>query len=316
MPLPPPDRLTFAVMGTGGVGGYFGARLVEAGADVRFVARGRHLEAIQAEGLRIESEAGNVTIRPRIAADPASLGPVDVVLFAVKLYDVEDAGAKIAPLLHPDTIVVALQNGVDSEERLARVIPAHHVMGGVSYIFSAIEKPGVIRHTGRHARILFGELDRRRSARAEALLAALKRGGFDVKLADDIEAEWWIKFIFLASFSGLACLARLPAGPMLREPEAFELLTEAMREAEAVGRAKGVKIPPDAVAQHVERARAFDPRMTPSMLHDLLAGRRLEVPWLSGAVARLGAELGVPTPIHRTAYALLKAHAGGAVRPA
>lgn len=304
--------MKIAVIGAGGVGGYFGARLAAAGSDVAFVARGAHLAAMQERGLAVLSPLGDVYLEKVEAADdPALIGAVDVVLFAVKLYDTESAGARLRPLLGPGTIVVSLQNGIDSEDRLVAIVGRERVVGGIAYISATIEAPGVIRHLNRQAKLAFGELDGRDSPRLEPLLAACRRAGFEAVSSPAIEVAIWEKFIFLAALAAATGGARLPLGPILADADTRALIVDAMREVVAVGRAKGLALD----ASFVDRSLAFmetlPPDMKASLAHDLDRGNRLEIEGLSGAVVRLGAALGVATPVHRTIYALLKLHGGG-----
>lgn len=307
------ERTTrFAVMGAGGVGGYFGARLADAGYPVAVVARGDHLRAIRERGIAVQSPSGDTAFAPTIATDDAgAIGPVDAVLFTVKLYDVEEAAAAIRPLLGAETMVLALQNGVDAAERIARIVGEDRVIGGTTYIFTTIESPGVIRHMGTLARIVFGELDGRASERTDKLLACLRDARIDAELSTDITAELWRKFVILASMSAVTCLARLPYGPIVGDPDALALCETAMREVETVARARNVALAPDVVAQHMAAIAGYGPDVNTSMYRDLAGGRRVEVEHLSGTVARLGEESGVDTPFHRTAYALLKLYADG-----
>lgn len=300
-----------AVMGTGGVGGYFGARLAASGQDVHFIARGPHLAAIRANGLRVKSAAGDIIIKPAQATgDPADIGPVDIVLFAVKLYDTDSAGRMLAPLIGPETGVVDLQNGVDGEDELASIVGREHVVGGVAYISARIEEPGVILHVGKGAKLAFGELDGQRSSRVEALAAACESAGITHEISENIEAALWSKLAMLASMSAISCLTRLPVGEAVREPETADLFRAAMKEVADVAAAKGVTLPDDALAgfKAVTRGGAS---IRPSMLVDLELGKPLELDRLSGAVVRVGAELGVPTPFHSMALALLKPFAKG-----
>ena len=224
-------RTRFAIMGSGAVGGYFGGRLAAAGFDVVFIARGAHLAAIRARGLAIESALGDVRIDPAKATDsPAEVGPVDVVLFATKLWDTESAGAACRPLIGPRTAVISLQNGVEAEARLAAMLGPAHVMGGVAQIAAAIAAPGRIEHTGGFANIIFGEIDGRRTARAEALLAALTEAGIGAALADDIVKAIWEKFVFLVGLSGVTGVTRRTIGPIREEPRSRALLTEIVAE--------------------------------------------------------------------------------------
>jgi 2-dehydropantoate 2-reductase len=305
--------MKIAVMGTGGVGGYFGARLAASGQDVHFIARGPHLAAIRAKGLRVKSEAGDVTIKPAHATDnPADIGPVDIVLFAVKLYDTDSAGRMLAPLIGPETGVVDLQNGVDGEDELTSIVGRDHVVGGVAYISARIEEPGVILHVGKGAKLAFGELDGRRSPRIDALSAACAAAGFSHDVSENIEAAMWSKLAMLASMSAISCLTRLPVDQAVREPETAELFRTAMKEVADVAAAKGVILPADALAGFSAVTRGGS-NIRPSMLVDLERGKPLELERLSGAVVRAGAELGVPTPFHAMALALLKPFVKGAV---
>ncbi len=307
------ERSSFAVMGTGGVGGTFGARLAAAGFPVTFIARGAHLVALRERGLRLLSPDGDLTIDPaRATEDAAEIGPVDVVLFAVKLYDTEAAGRALEPLIGAETAVLSLQNGVEAEDQLAAIVGPEHVMGGVAQIAAVIEQPGMIRHSSPFARIIFGELDGRRSRRAEALLAACERAGIDASLSAEIEKEIWIKFVFLATFSAVTTLTGLTAGPIRDDVDLRAVTAQALNEVVAVGRARGIPLELAFGAEDLGLIDTLHPEMKSSMQQDLERGKRLELEQLSGAVARMGAALGVATPVHRTVYAALKRHAGGA----
>jgi 2-dehydropantoate 2-reductase len=306
--------MKIAIMGTGALGGYFGGRLAQAGEDVTFIARGQQLAALRENGLTIESPRGNLQLRPlRVTDDPRAIGPVDLVLFTVKLWSTEEAGSQLAPLIGRDTAVLSLQNGVEANDVLGRLVGREHLMGALCYIAAVIDRPGVIQHTGQMARLVFGELAGKRTPRSEAFLAACGRAksGFDAELSDDVERAIWEKFVFIVGLSGLTTLTRNPIGPVRSDPDTRALLLEVMREAVAVGRAKGVQLEAD----HAEKRLAFvdtlPPHMTSSMHGDLERGNRLEVRWLSGAVARLGRELRVETPANRAVYAALKLHADG-----
>ena len=304
--------MKIAVMATGGVGGYFGARLSAAGEDVHFIARGSHLEAIREKGLKLESANGNLLIRPaRVTDAPAEIGPVDIVIFAVKLWDAETAGALCKPLLGPDTAVISFLNGVDSEERLIPILGRRHVMGGVTYIASTIAEPGVIGHTGKMARLTFGEMDGKPSRRGERFLAACTRAGIEAKLSDNIVREFWGKFALLASFSGVTCLTRKPMGPIRAEPSTYTLLVDAVQEGIAVSRARGIDLGAGFLDQQKAVMANMPAEMKSSMLIDLERGNRLELNWLSGAVARMGDETKVPTPIHHIIQTALKLHEMG-----
>jgi 2-dehydropantoate 2-reductase len=307
------DRsLRIAIMGSGGVGGYVGGRLAAAGQDVTFVARGAHLAAIRERGLALRSALGDVLIRPAQASDdPAAIGPLDLVIFAVKLYDSEAAAEATRPLVGRDTGVVTFQNGVDSTELLARALGRDHVIGGVAQISAVIDEPGVIRHTGTMAKFVFGELDGARSERVDALAGALQAAGVDHRISDNIGRDIWDKMAFLATFAGLTALLRLPIGPIREDAGTRAMLHDGLAEAFAVARAKRIALPDDFVERTLEGCDRLPYEMRSSMLQDLERGRRLELPWLSGALVRLGQELGVPTPVHAFITTALKLHADG-----
>ena len=292
--------MKIAIFGTGGVGGYFGARLAQVGEEVHFVARGRHLEAIRSTGLRIESPLGDAAVHPAKAADdPAQIGPADVAMVAVKLYDTEDVARAMAPLVGPETMVVSFQNGVTSGDVFSRAFGQDRVIGGSTSIAAVIKEPGVILQTGTMATIAFGEWDGQPTPRTRALLDAFERAGVDATLAQDINVVIWSKFIFLAAFSGITSMFRLPMGPILEDAEKRAMFRGAMEETFAVAAAKGVGVPDDLVHKRMEFAAGLPAEMYSSMYHDLMAGKRLELPWLSGAVVDMGRELGVETPNHK-----------------
>jgi 2-dehydropantoate 2-reductase len=292
-------KARFAVMGTGGVGGGFGARLARAGFPVSFVARGAHLAAIRANGLRVEAPEGGFTVRAPATDDPSAIGPVDFVFFTVKLWDSEAAAEAIRPLIGPETAVVSLQNGVEGPEILTRVLGSEHVMGGIAEISATIEAPGVIRQMSGFFRLRFGEMDDRRSARAARLGAALAEAGIDTEQSADIERTIWMKFVFLTGLSALTALTRHPIGAVRANPETRGLLHAVVGEAVAVGRARGVRIGEEDVEARMARIDDLPAAMRASMAIDLERGNRLELPWLSGAVVRLGAAAGVATPANR-----------------
>lgn len=304
--------MRIAVIGAGGVGGAFGAALAKGGSDVTFLARGAHLKAMQERGLKVLSPRGDIHLQPTKATDdPASIGAVDVVLFCVKLWDVESAGAAIRPLVGNATAVIPLQNGIDASERLIPILGKEAVMGGVAQISATIAEPGVIRQTGVFMRLVFGELNGRPSARGAAFHAACQAAGFDSVNTDDIVVALWEKFVLLATNSSVASLTRLPFGKLRDDPEVFALSEKGFAEAAAVGRARGVKLAPDLEERMARTMRGFPPEMMPSMAVDLLRGNRLELPWLAGKVVALGRELNVPTPTFDVMYAALKPYANG-----
>ncbi|MCC7016221.1 MAG: 2-dehydropantoate 2-reductase [Rhodospirillales bacterium] len=305
--------MRIAFVGTGGIGGYFGARLKAAGESVAFLARGAHLAAMRRDGLRLKSALGDLRVYPVEASEDArAIGPVDFAVVAGKLYDTDAAAEACRALIGPNTSVVSLQNGVTAVDTLAKAVGAERVFGGVAYIMATIEEPGTIVHTGTMARLVLGELQGGTSARVAALASSFRRAGVEIEENPDISAAIWTKFAFLAPLSGITALTRTTAGPIRQDPGARGLFKKAIAETVALARARKVTLPPDAT----ERAMAFldglPADMGSSMLYDLRHGKRLELPWLSGAVARLGREADVPTPTHDFIVAALGLYAAGA----
>jgi len=304
--------MRIAVMGTGGMGGYYGGCLAEVGADVSFIARGKHLEAIRSNGLRIIGPRGDFTIKPAHATDDtADIGPVDVVLFCVKLYDAETAAEAIKPMVGPDTMVISLMNGVDGPERIESVIGAGHALGAAAYASAKIDEPGVVSYRSDMSRLVFGEMDGRVSDRAKAFKDVCDQAAFDVELSTNIQSTLWEKFVLLATNAGLTTITRQPAAGVYGEPELKSLAVDLMKEVIAVATAKGIKISDGIVERSVALTESFPPNMYASMYHDLAAGKPLEVGSFSGLITRLGRELGVPTPCHRTIYACLRPYENG-----
>jgi len=304
--------MRIAVIGAGGVGGVFGAALAKAGANVIFVARGAHLAAMRERGLRIEGGRGELVLQPAQATDdPASIGPVDLVLICVKLWDVESAGAAVRPLIGPETGVIPLQNGIDASERLSPILGERAVMGGVAQVSATIAEPGVIRQTGALQRLVFGELDGRRSERAERFLALCQKAGFDATLTGNIERALWEKFVLLVAMSSITAVTRLPVGKLRDDPDLWELYRTVMNEVVAVGRARGVDIAPDLAEKLLAPVKSFPATGMASMAVDLLRGNRIELPWLAGKAVSLGREHGVPMPATATLYAALKPYVDG-----
>ncbi len=306
--------MKIAVIGAGGVGGTFGAALAQAGADVWFLARGAHLDAMRSNGLRIVGGRGETHVSPTQATnDPAAIGFADVVLFCVKLWDVESAGEHIRPIVGPRTAVIPLQNGIDAADRLIPILGAGAVMGGVAQVSATIEAPGVIRQTGTFMRLVFGELAGGRSERGTAFEAMCRKAGFDADRSDDILVDLWLKFILLATNSAITAGTRSPFGKLRDDPDIWPLFETGMREVVAVARAKGIALPEGVAERCLANTRDLPPAMMASMAHDLIRGGRIELPWLSGKVVALGRELGVPTPTHATMNAVLKPFTEGAV---
>ena len=306
--------MRIAVFGTGGVGGYFGARLAQAGNDVAFIARGAHLEAMLSRGLRVASAGADVELRGVAATDdPSSLAPVDVVMFCVKLWDVESAAAHVVPLLGGSGVVIPFQNGIDSHDILGRVVGRDRVLGGVAYIAAAIEAPGVIRHTGSMARLRVGAFDGDAALRARAagFVRTCVAAGIDAEVASDIRRALFEKFVFLTALSGVTALSRQPVGGIRADPDLRAAFAASMAETLALARAKGVALADDFVDLQMRAVDALPAEMRSSMQNDLLAGRRLEAPWLCGRVAALAAQAGIAAPVNATIYAGLKPFVNG-----
>ena len=291
--------MRIAVLGSGGVGGYFGGRLAAAGSDVTFIARGAHLDALQTRGLRIDSPKGAVEL-PHVRAtdDPSSIGPVDIVFFTVKLYHTEAATALLPPLIGPDTVVVPFQNGVEAVDVLTRAVGREHAAGGTAFVAAVIAEPGVIRHTANET-LTFGEANGTRSPRLERLLEACRAAGFQARLSENIEVDIWSKFVWLSTLSGVTTVTRLPIGAVRDDPDLLAMCQAAGIETMAVARAKGIPLPTKVFDDMISGFQQLPPQVKSSMLEDLERGKPLELPWLSGAVVRIGDELGVSTPIHR-----------------
>ena len=309
--------MRIAAMAAGAVGGYFGARLAAAGHEVFFIARGANLAAIKANGLKIESVHGDLHLpKVNVTDDPKSVGPVDVVLFAVKLWDTEKAAELTKPMVSEATRVITLQNGVDSVERLTPILGAEQTVGGVTYIATTIAAPGVIKHTSAFAKMSFGQdpklADKKQDATLDQFVAAGKAAGLDLGLSPDITAERWKKFIFLTAMSGSTATFRSSIGPIAADPELRDFFRQLMEEAYAVGRASGVALDHSIVDERMAQITGnIEPGMKASMAHDLARGNRLELDWLSGKVRSLGRELGIPTPASDIVCKVLKLHRMG-----
>ena len=303
--------MRIAIMGSGGLGGYFGARLVQGGADVHFVARGKHLEAMRSHGLRIEGPEPVHASKVHATDDPCEIGVADVVMLCVKLWDTEQAIAQMRPMVGPGTAIVSFQNGVLKDQYLRAAFDQRQLMGGVGYVATTIEAPGVIRQTGPMQRLLFGEFDGSRSERGQALLAACLAGGVKAELSDQIVLEIWQKYVFLVGLSGTTTTMRMPIGPIRSNPRTRAFLLDVMGEVVAVGRAHGVALPEDYAQVRLRLADDVSPDMTSSMHHDLQRGNRLEVRWLAGGVVELGRAKAIPTPLNRAIADILALHAQG-----
>ncbi|MCR8548023.1 2-dehydropantoate 2-reductase [Salipiger sp. P9] len=299
--------MKIAVMGAGALGGYFGGRLAQAGHEVWLIARGAHLEAMQANGLKILSPKGDAHVTAiHATGDPAEVGPADVILFMVKNRDVESAGEAIRPMLGPDTFVVTCQNGVTAWERLGAIIGPERVLPGVARIPGDIPEPGTVRHSAEFDMLIFGEPGGGTSPRAEALAAALRAAGTTAVVPDNIQHELWSKFCSQATLASLTTLTGLDLGPLRETPASRQLFKDAINETIAVGRAVIPDLPDDVFEKNWVFVETLPATMHASMLDDLRRGKPIEHEYLSGDVVRLGAQYGVPTPIHSVLYAALK----------
>jgi len=304
--------MRIAIMAAGAVGGYFGARLAAAGHAVTFIARGAHLDAIRCAGLTVESSFGDLHLKSvEVTDDPKLVGPVDLVLFAVKLWDTEMAGKLTCPLVGPRTRVIALQNGVDSVERLAPILGDEASIGGTTYVATTILRPGVIRQTGPMAKISCGRLDRRFDPVLVAHVEQMRSANIDVTISDYVLQEIWKKFVVLSASSGVTASTRQPLGIICADDDMRSFFYKLMHETIAVGRAVGVEFPEDLSLELDRAVRAFPPKMKASMANDLDVGNRLELDWLSGKVVALGRKHSIPTPGHEAVYAMLKPYRMG-----
>ena len=305
--------MKIAVMGSGSIGGYLGARLAAAGAEVTFVARGAHLAAIRAHGLAIRSPLGDVLIAPAAATDdPAAVGAVDAVLLATKLYDVEAAARAIGPMIGQDTAIVCLQNGIDAPDIVERAHGRAHVVGGVVMINAEVAAPGVIQHNALN-RLTVGELDGRESARVARLVTLGSRAGIETVSSSDIRLEIWRKFLVLAPMAALSAMTRVALARVRAHEETWRLAEQGMREVVAVANAQGVGLTEEDVRRTLAFVQGMPATWRASLAVDLERGRRLEIDWLAGAVRRLGQAAGIDTPFHQVALGVLKPHAAGAL---
>lgn len=302
--------MRFAVVGTGGVGGYFGGKLARNGEDVWFVARGAHLEAMRKIGLRIKSTEGNYSIPPGTMTDRMEdIGPVDVILFCVKAYDTDHTLQSLSPLLKDGTVIISLQNGIDNEEKIGQALPGIPVYGGVVYIYSTVSAPGEVTETGGPKTLIFGPLPPGgKTALPGEILDRMIRAGIKASLSDHIVMELWRKFIFIAAVGGLTAMTRLPLGEILAVDETSRLLRAAMTEADALGRAVKAGVDPAFIDHVFATLKRVDTKTYSSMYHDLMHGKPLEIEAFSGSVVRLGTRFGISTPVHNVIYAALLPH--------
>jgi 2-dehydropantoate 2-reductase len=298
--------MKIAIFGSGSVGGYFGGRLAQAGEQVIFIARSEHLRAIQEYGLRVDSPKGDFVVHPAVAMqEPAQAGEVDVILLGVKAWQVPEAAKQMRPMLVSETFVVPLQNGVDAPAQLAETLGARHVLGGLCRIAAMVVSPGHIRHTGIEPTIAFGELDNQPSQRCERLRQSFEKAGVRCEIPSDIHAAMWEKFMFIAAMSGMGAVTRQPIGVFRSIPRTRRILMEALLETYNVAQARGVRLPADLPEKMLADIDRLPAEATASMQRDIMAGRPSELHAQNGAVVRLGAEVGVPTPVHAFLFASL-----------
>jgi 2-dehydropantoate 2-reductase len=294
------------VMGTGGVGGYYGGLLAQQGNEVTFIARGSHLYALRHEGLKVKSIHGDFTVFPAQATDePINVGPVDLILFCVKTYHTDEAAQAIRPAVGAQTTVMSMQNGVDAAERIGKVVGLEHMLGAATWLSSAVEAPGVIKQISQFRRIVFGELSGGRSKRVESIYQVLNQTGLTVEISEDIQKVLWTKFVFIAAVSSIGSLTRLPMGDYRSVPESRRLLINIMQEVESLAREQGVALDRDVIAKTLEFIDNSGPHIKPSMQLDVESGHRTELESMVGVIGRKGRELGVSTPVADFVYASL-----------
>lgn len=304
--------MRIAIVGAGGTGGYYGGLLARAGEDVTFLARGRQLEVLRTNGLTVKSRlAGTFSLPVHVTSDPQKIEPVDLVLFSLKMYDLQTALAGLHYFLGPETVVLPIQNGIDAAEQIGQVVGMQHMIGGVAYVTSQIESPGIIAQTAGTGSIELGELAGGQSERTQRLQQVLRHAGISTELPPDIRVALWTKFIFICAFSGVTALTRLSLGQVFACLETSELVKEVLREGEALARARGIALPADIVERGYKSLQALEPWAKGSMAFDLLAGRRLEIEALNGTMVRLGREQNRAVPFNYTIYAALKPYEHG-----
>jgi 2-dehydropantoate 2-reductase len=294
------------IMGTGGVGGYYGGLLAQQGNEVTFIARGAHLYALRHEGLKVKSLQGDFSL-PSVNAtdDPANVGPVDLILFTVKTYNTDDAAQAIRPAVGEQTVLMSMQNGIDAAERIGRVVGMEHLVGGATWLSSAVEAPGVIKQISQFRRIVFGELSGGTSERIQSIQKVLESTGITVEISENIQKVLWTKFVFISAVSSFGSLTRLPMGDYRSVPETRALLASIMEEVTALAHAHGVLLDPDVVQKSLEFTDNAAPHIKPSMQLDVESGRRTELESMVGVIGRKGRELGIPTPVADFVYASL-----------
>jgi len=298
--------MKIAIMGTGGVGGYYGGLLADKGHEVNFIARGAHLKAIQENGLQIKSIHGDFNVKPAQATDdPAQIGPVDLVVFCTKTYSIDESAKQIKPLVASETTILPLQNGIDAADRIGAIVGMEHMLGGATWISSAVHAPGLIKQVSDFRRVVMGELDGHVSSRIEVIHGAFEATGINAEISENILKVLWTKFVFISAASSLGSLTRLPLGEYRSVPETRTMITDLMREVEAVARAQEVDLDEDVVQKSLAFMDNAAPHIKASMQLDVEAGRRSEIEAMIGVIGRKGRELGIPTPVADMVYASL-----------
>ena len=298
--------MKIGIMGTGGIGGYFGGLLARGGFDIHFVARGKHRQAILEDGLQIVSSQGSFQVMIHVTSEPHEIGPVDLLLFCVKSYDTESVARFAAPMIEQNTVVLTLQNGIDNAEKLAREYGEERIMAGTAFVEASIAAPGVIAHSGRAGRIVFGELTGKETSRAKAILDVLTRAGIEAELSDNVHQVLWSKFLFICGVHGVSTLSRASLGLVLSCPETRDLVVGVMQEIEILARARGISLPDRVVPEAIQLAESYNKSFKCSMLRDLEWRRPMEIEALNGMVVKLGRQHGVETPLNQALYACLK----------
>jgi len=298
--------MKIAIMGTGGVGGYYGGLLAWQGHEVTFVARGAHLKAIQEKGLQVKSVHGDFQIVPAKATDnPVEIGPVDLILFCTKTFATDESAQQVKSIVKANTIVMSLQNGVEAAEQIGAILGREYMIGATTWISSAVEVPGVIKQVSQFRRVVLGELGGRVTARSQAIFEAFQETGITVELSKDIQKVLWTKFVFISAISSLGSLTRLPIGEYRDVTEARGMMIGLMREVEAIARAQKVKLDDDIVEKSLDFIDNAAPQIRASMQLDVEAGRRSEIESMVGVIGRKGRQFGLPTPTADLIYAAL-----------
>ena len=304
--------MRIAIMAAGGVGGYLGARLAAGGCDVSFIARGSHLGAMKKNGLQLESALGDLDLKDITVTDnPAEIGPVDIVIFTVKLWDNDTAAEMCKPLISDQTAVITFQNGIESIDTLAGILGKSHAVGGAAYISAAIAAPRKIRHVGNAAKFVIGEPDGTPSDRLKSFIDICQQSDIDMSMAENILRVLWEKFTFFAPVSGVTSASRSTLGVAFGDPEMRQIIQAAMQEVISLGQAKGIDLSENSIEPQMAFGDSLPAETKTSVLRDLEEGNRLEIPWLVGAVHRLGVEMGIETPVSSTLYSVLKPHVDG-----